>query len=90
LILAGKGHNGDDARATREFLTDRRVETLDVIAPESELPGLEQALSQKPALIIDGLFGIGLDRPLPTIGKKSSRQSTGRKSQFWRWTCPPA
>ena len=27
LILAGKGHNGDDARAAREFLTDRRVET---------------------------------------------------------------
>jgi NAD(P)H-hydrate epimerase len=64
LILAGKGHNGDDVRATREFLTGRRVETLDVIAPESKLPGLEQALSQKPALIIDGLFGIGLDRPL--------------------------
>ena len=64
LILAGKGHNGDDARAAQEFLNDRRVEMLDVIAPESILPELEQALSQKPALIIDGLFGIGLDRPL--------------------------
>ena len=70
LILAGKGHNGDDVRATREFLTGRRVETLDVIAPESKLPGLEQALSQKPALIIDGLFGIGLDRPLTGDWKK--------------------
>ena len=70
LILAGKGHNGDDARATREFLTDRRVETLDVTAPESNLPELEQALSQKPALIIDGLFGIGLDRPLADDWKK--------------------
>jgi NAD(P)H-hydrate epimerase len=28
------------------------------------MPELEQALSQKPALIIDGLFGIGLNRPL--------------------------
>ncbi len=64
LILAGKGHNGDDARAAQKFLNDRRVEMLDVIAPESLLPELEQALSQKPALIIDGLFGIGLDRPL--------------------------
>ncbi len=64
LILAGKGHNGDDARAAREFLTGHRVETLDVAAPESGLPDLEQALSQKPALVIDGLFGIGLDRPL--------------------------
>ena len=61
LILAGKGHNGDDARATREFLTDRRVETLDLAAPEKDLPELERALSQKPALIIDGLFGIGLE-----------------------------
>ena len=70
LILAGKGHNGDDARAAREFLTDRRVETLDVIAPENDLPELEQALFQKPALIIDGLFGIGLDRPLADDWKK--------------------
>ncbi len=27
LILAGKGHNGDDARAAREPLRDRRVES---------------------------------------------------------------
>ena len=64
LILAGIGHNGDDARAAQEFLNDRRVELLNVIAPESNIPELEQALSQKPALIIDGLFGIGLNRPL--------------------------
>jgi len=70
LILAGKGHNGDDARATQGFFTDRRVEKLDVAAPESNLPELEQALSQKPALIIDGLFGIGLDRPLTDDWKK--------------------
>jgi NAD(P)H-hydrate epimerase len=70
LILAGKGHNGDDARAAQELLNERRVETLDVIAPESNLPELEQALSQKPALIIDGLFGIGLDRLLTDDWKK--------------------
>jgi NAD(P)H-hydrate epimerase len=70
LILAGKGHNGDDARATREFLTDRRVETLDLVASENDLPELERALGQKPALIIDGLFGIGLDRPLADDWKK--------------------
>jgi NAD(P)H-hydrate repair Nnr-like enzyme with NAD(P)H-hydrate epimerase domain len=64
LILAGKGHNGDDARAAREHLNDRRVETLDVAAPENDLSKLEQALFQRPALVIDGLFGIGLDRPL--------------------------
>jgi NAD(P)H-hydrate epimerase len=70
LILAGKGHNGDDARAAREFLTGRRVEKLDITVPENNLPELERALVQKPALIIDGLFGIGLDRPLTDDWKK--------------------
>ena len=37
LILAGKGHNGDDARAAREHLRDRRVEVLDVTDPEAAL-----------------------------------------------------
>jgi len=64
LILAGKGHNGDDARAAREFLPGRRVEMLDLAAPENDLPRLERVLGQNPALIVDGLFGIGLDRPL--------------------------
>ena len=70
LILAGKGHNGDDARAAAEFLTGRRVATLDITVPEDALPELERALLQKPALIIDGLFGIGLDRPLTDDWKK--------------------
>jgi NAD(P)H-hydrate epimerase len=70
LILAGKGHNGDDARAAREQLPDRRVETLDVAAPENDLSRLEAALRSRPALIIDGLFGIGLARPLDDGWKK--------------------
>jgi len=70
LILAGKGHNGDDAVAAQEFMDGRRVEMLVVTAPEADLPKLEQALSQKPALIIDGLFGIGLNRPLDDGWKK--------------------
>ncbi|HEV2437173.1 MAG TPA: NAD(P)H-hydrate dehydratase [Verrucomicrobiae bacterium] len=64
LILAGKGHNGDDARAARDPLHDRGVEVLDVAAPQNDVPKLEAALRSRPALIIDGLFGIGLDRPL--------------------------
>ena len=64
LILAGKGHNGDDARAAREHLSGRRVETLEVTAADNDLPRLQTALARKPALIIDGLFGIGLNRPL--------------------------
>jgi hydroxyethylthiazole kinase-like uncharacterized protein yjeF len=64
LILAGKGNNGNDARAAREFLDGRKIELLEIEAPENFLPALETALAQKPALIIDGLFGIGLNRPL--------------------------
>ncbi|MGA2788083.1 MAG: NAD(P)H-hydrate epimerase, partial [Verrucomicrobiota bacterium] len=79
LILAGKGHNGDDARAAREFLTGRRVENLDLTVPESGLPALEQALFQKPALVIDGLFGIGLDRPLTDDWGKIIKAVNGSK-----------
>jgi NAD(P)H-hydrate epimerase len=64
LILAGKGNNGNDARAAREFLDGRKIELLEIAAPENFLPALETALAQKPALIIDGLFGIGLNRQL--------------------------
>jgi len=64
LILAGKGHNGDDARAAREFLDTRKVKVLELLLPDSDLLQLEMVLSEKPALVIDGIFGIGLNRPL--------------------------
>jgi len=70
LILAGKGHNGDDAVAALEFLDGRRFEKLAVTVPEVDLPKLEHAFEQKPALIIDGLFGIGLNRALDDSWKK--------------------
>jgi NAD(P)H-hydrate epimerase len=64
LILAGKGHNGDDARAAKEFLPDRKIKILDLLSPETDLPALATALSENPALVIDGIFGLGLNRPL--------------------------
>jgi ADP-dependent NAD(P)H-hydrate dehydratase / NAD(P)H-hydrate epimerase len=70
LILAGKGHNGDDARAAQEFLAERKTEILNVTSPEDDLPKLKSALLQKPALVIDGLFGIGLNRALDDGWKK--------------------
>jgi hydroxyethylthiazole kinase-like uncharacterized protein yjeF len=62
LILAGKGHNGDDARAALQHLADRRLDLLNVQDPSKDLPQLETSLSQRPDLIIDGLFGIGINR----------------------------
>jgi NAD(P)H-hydrate epimerase len=86
LILAGKGHNGDDARAARNLLRDRQVAVLDVINPEAALPEFQRrtgtlpvtgfsaskgdSLKARPTLLIDGLFGIGLDRPLDEGWKK--------------------
>ncbi len=64
LLLAGKGHNGDDVRAAREYLADRATDLLEVHDPAAELPRLMQLLAKHPVLILDGLFGIGLDRPL--------------------------
>ncbi len=64
LILAGKGHNGDDARQAAPHLVERRLTVIDVVDPTAALTRLAEALRQRPALIIDGLFGIGLSRPL--------------------------
>src|SRR5277367_254651 len=71
LILAGKGHNGDDARALKKFLTERTVILLNVTEPKTALVEFQSSAGVPPApdgrnacptLIIDGLFGIGLNR----------------------------
>ena len=64
LILAGKGNNGNDAKAAGEFIDDRQVEILNISSPEADVLRLQELLRRKFALIIDGLFGIGLNRPL--------------------------
>ena len=64
LILAGKGHNGDDARHACEHLHERRVDVLEVKSPQDSLSKLDALLLLKPALVIDGLFGIGISRAL--------------------------
>src|SRR5260221_12142140 len=64
LILAGKGHNGEDARSAREHLMERRVDLLNIKDPSADLSKLDASFSLKPALVVDGLFGIGINRPL--------------------------
>lgn len=64
LILAGKGHNGDDARAALPHLAGREIKLLNITNPGAQLQELTEALRQNPDLVIDALFGIGLNRPL--------------------------
>lgn len=70
LLLAGKGHNGDDVRAAKDLLSDRKVHLLDLLSPETDIPALELALRQRPALVVDGIFGIGVNRPLTKAWQK--------------------
>ncbi len=63
VILAGKGHNGDDARAAEKFLADHRYTRWNITDPSEVMESLPADLA-KCDLIIDGLFGIGFNRPL--------------------------
>ena len=64
LLACGKGHNGDDVRAAVPHLAGFAVEVVEVRDPATDLARLQGALGRHPAVIIDGLFGIGLNRPL--------------------------
>src|SRR6266478_5054577 len=64
LILAGKGHNGDDALKAREHLPESGVYLHRITDPGSDVAEIFNVPGGRPALIVDGLFGIGLNRPL--------------------------
>ncbi len=64
MILAGKGHNGEDARCAAPHLTGRVVDVLDIVEPGAAFAAVATALARQPGWIVDGLFGIGLNRPL--------------------------
>src|SRR5258706_15372876 len=64
LFLAGQGHNGDDAAHGCDFITQRRREMVRVVEPAIAAKDIASQLQRKPALLVDGLFGIGLNRAL--------------------------
>ncbi len=64
LLLAGKGHNGDDVRAAIPHLPGFALECIDVADPAESWAPIAAALERRPDWIVDGLFGIGLNRPL--------------------------
>ena len=63
-MLPGKGHNGDDGRAAAGYLLDRKTVLLDIRDPDQEAGRLEHVLAERPSVILDCLFGIGLNRDL--------------------------
>lgn len=64
FILAGKGNNGADARAMEAHLLERHLMVMKVVEPLRALGKVKELLERKPALVVDGLFGIGLNRDL--------------------------
>jgi len=73
-ILAGKGHNGDDARATQPHLADRNVLLSNIDDPRAGLAEFARRLNtqglRRVRWIIDALFGIGLNRALDEDWRK--------------------
>ena len=63
LLLAGKGHNGDDVRAVANHLPEREVSLLSVTDPAKTRQKLPLDLDPAPALVVDGLFHPGPFRP---------------------------
>ncbi|MDA7916524.1 NAD(P)H-hydrate dehydratase [Verrucomicrobia bacterium] len=64
VFLAGKGNNGADARAAAEHLNDRRTVFIDTLAPKTQLQSVIDALAKRPKVVVDALFGTGLNREL--------------------------
>lgn len=64
LVLAGKGHNGDDARAAVPHLAGRKVRLVNVVDPAGIVRDWGAVAEPAPDLVIDGMFGIGLSREL--------------------------
>jgi NAD(P)H-hydrate epimerase len=67
LVLVGRGHNGSDAALAARGLTDRSTETVRLGSARSFSRAREWLArhdGRRDALVVDGLFGIGLNRPV--------------------------
>ena len=53
LLLAGKGHNGDDVRAMAEHLPGREVSLLSITDPAKTRQKLPLDLDPAPALVVE-------------------------------------
>lgn len=77
LVLAGRGNNGADAHAAAAHLPVESTEVLPLVEPAAGWPDLQAALARRPQWILDGLFGIGLNRPLDPGWQRCLRAING-------------
>lgn len=66
LLLAGKGNNGGDTRLAAEQISGRKVLFMEV-SDGSCMSVIRKRLADRPSLVVDGLFGIGLNRNLDGV-----------------------
>lgn len=64
LVLAGPGHNGDDGRRVTALLRDQAVATELIEIGSDRWNGLGPAELESRTVIVDAMFGVGLNRPL--------------------------
>ena len=64
VLLAGRGHNGDDTRAALAHLGERDAKIVNAFIPRQVVTDLRLLLARdsKPGWIVDGMFGVGLNR----------------------------
>ena len=61
MVLAGIGKNGGDAIYASEYMPDRKVELVNIKDPGEVIARVQ---GYEGEAVVDGLFGIGLNRPL--------------------------
>lgn len=88
LLLAGKGNNGGDTRIAAEYLSDRNSAVVGIEDPGDSLGQLKESLGANPALIVDGLFGIGLNRDLSIEWQKIIAQINSAGVPVLSIDCP--
>ena len=77
LFLAGPGNNGGDTRLAAKHLAKREIRLVELADPGTALGDLAAGLESRPALIIDGVFGNGLNRPLEGAWSELVNQVNG-------------
>lgn len=64
VAFHGAGNNGQDTLQACRLFVDHEVHRIEAIHPSQSLLEFQEVLKLRPALILDGIFGTGLNRKL--------------------------